>query len=138
MPFVIDASVAVKFLTVEAGSAGALAYVDSPESLIAPELILPEVANALWKKVKNSELLEVHAEAGLEDLPQFFVELAPIAELMRVAVRLSYSLRHAVYDCLYLALALREQATLVTADAQFMKAVESASLQRHVELLPCT
>lgn len=74
IPFVIDASVAVKFLTQEAGSTEAFVYLESDEPLLAPDLILPEVANALWKKIKNSELLEVHAEAGLEDLPQFFVD----------------------------------------------------------------
>ena len=39
------------------------------------------------------------------------------------AVRLSLALDHPVYDCLYLALAHRIGATLVTADARFVNAL---------------
>jgi predicted nucleic acid-binding protein len=135
MTFVVDASVAVKFLTSEAGSAQAFAYIDSPEALIAPDLIVPEVANALWKKVKQSELLEIHAQRSIDDLPEFFVSLESTVALMRDAFRLSFQLRHAVYDCVYLALAIRESAILVTADRKFMNAIGRQKLQRFAELL---
>ena len=135
MTFVIDASVAVKFLTLQAGSEQAFAYIDSPEALIAPDLIVPEVANALWKKVKQSELLEIHAQRSIDDLPEFFVSLESTVVLMRDAFRLSFQLRHAVYDCVYLALAIRESAILVTADRKFMNAIGRHKLERFAELL---
>lgn len=135
MTFVIDASVAVKFLTWEAGSQQAFAYIDSPEALIAPDLVVPEVANALWKKVKQSELLEIHAQRSIDDLPEFFVRLESTLGLMRDAFRLSFQLRHAVYDCVYLALAIREDAILATADRKFMNAISRSKLGRFAELL---
>ena len=135
MAFVIDASVAVKFLAHEAGSDQALAYVDAQDALIAPDLVVVEVANALWKKVKDSELLEVHAERALDDLPEFFDPLSPTIELMSDAFRLSFRLRHAVYDCVYLALAIRRGATLVTADRKFFNAARRGRLDGHLRLL---
>lgn len=138
MTLVVDASVAVKFLTWERGSQEAFTYLDAEDPLIAPDIVVPEVANALWKKVRNSELLEVHAEAGLDDLPQFFVRLTPTLELMKSAFNLSFRLRHAVYDCVYLALAIRDGATLVTADEKFAKAVVRGRLERHIEVLQCS
>jgi predicted nucleic acid-binding protein len=130
---VIDASVAVKFLVKELGSPQALQYLDAPDPLIAPDFIVLEVANALWRKVKTSELLEIHTSRMLDDMPAFFAVLHPSIELIDEAFRLSFRLRHPVYDCLYLALAMREQATLVTADRKFVKAVERGGMAAHMD-----
>ncbi len=45
--FVIDASVAVKWVVQEAGTPDALAL--RKAKLAAPDLIIPECANILWK-----------------------------------------------------------------------------------------
>jgi len=120
---VVDASVAVKFVTEEPGSEAAYQIVISPEPLIAPDWLLVEVASAMWNKVKRSLLLEVHAQDNLDDLPEFFARLYPATELLKEAFRLSFRLRHPVYDCLYLALAIREKAALITADRDFHRAI---------------
>jgi predicted nucleic acid-binding protein len=133
MPLVVDASVAVKFLVREADTDQARRFLSIPEPLIAPDWLLAEAANTFWKKVKRSELLIVHAERHLDDLPEFFETLYPTSELVREALRLSFRLRHAVYDCLYLALAIREECRLVTADVEFATAIARAGLQEKLE-----
>jgi predicted nucleic acid-binding protein len=50
-------------------------------------------------------------------------DLAAAAELAR-------ALAHPVYDCLYLALAIRECAQVVTADRRFQAAVEASPAHR--------
>ena len=45
---VLDASVAVKWFVEEPGTAAALALLAEDESLIAPELVIAEVANVAW------------------------------------------------------------------------------------------
>ena len=85
-----------------------MAYIDAPDDLIAPDLILLETANALLNKVKISQLLELHAERAFGDLPLFFARLEPTPAYLREAFRLAFRLRHAVYDCVYLALAMAE------------------------------
>lgn len=120
---VVDASVAVKFVTEEPGSQAAYGVVVGPEPLIAPDWLLIEAASVMWKKVKRSNLLEIHAEENLASLPEFFAKLFPSVELLKDALDLSFRIRHPVYDCLYLALATREEAGLVTADREFYQAI---------------
>lgn len=132
---VVDASVAIKFVTEEAGSDAAYQVVVGPEPLIAPDWLLVEAASALWKKVKFSRLLEIHARQALEDLPQFFARLHPASALLEDAFKLAFRLRHPVYDCLYLALAIRENARVITADRDFQAAAARVKHGDRVELL---
>jgi predicted nucleic acid-binding protein len=135
MTFAIDASVAVKFLVREVKTDEARHLLSVPDPLIAPDWLLVEAASTFWKKVKRSELLAIHAERHLADLPRFFERLHPSHELVEDALRWSLRLHHSVYDCLYLALALREGATLVTADEEFHGVLSCADLADRVELL---
>jgi predicted nucleic acid-binding protein len=59
---VIDASIAIKWVIGEAGSVAALSLLDN-RRLVAPDLLMPECANILWKKKVRAELSP--DEAGL-------------------------------------------------------------------------
>jgi len=96
-------------------------------------LLLIEAANSFWKKVKRSELLILHSERHLADLPRFFQQLHAASDLVGAALEWSFRLRHPVYDCLYLALAVREDCKLVTADEEFEAAVSRAGLGERLE-----
>jgi len=135
MALVIDASVAVKFLVREVKTEEARALLAIPDPLIAPDWLLIEAASTFWKKVKRSELLAIHAERHLTDLPKFFERLHPARELVETALAWSLRLHHPVYDCLYVALALRENARLVTADEGLHAAVAGTDLAGMVEML---
>lgn len=124
--YVIDASVAVKWLVTEAFSEQAVRLLDTNLTLIAPELIYPEVANALWSLYRRGEM-------GREDVAEAIdvVKSAPIAipvsmrHLAASASRLAADLDHPVYDCVYLALAIQEQHPIVTADQRFHDVVRA-------------
>jgi predicted nucleic acid-binding protein len=135
MMLVIDASVAFKFLVYELGSEQARDLIRGDEPMVAPDLVLTEVGNALWKRVKQSELLEIHAERSLAALPDFFARLDLTGDLVIDAFRLSFRLRHPIYDCVYLALAMRDEALLITADKKFVRAVIRSKLAEYVRLL---
>jgi len=135
MTLVVDASVAIKWMVVEAGNDAARGLFDLPDPLIAPDWLLIEAASTFWKKMKNSELLFIHAERHLEDLPHFFSRIFPSDALIRDAFRLSYAMRHSVYDCLYLALAKREQCRVVTADVAFFGAMKRCGCEEFAVLL---
>ena len=135
MPLVLDASIALKLVVEEPGTNEAVAILQRPEPRIAPDWILIEIAAALWNKVKYSRLLEVHAQDSLDGIPEFFDELVSSTSLLKSAFALSFQLRHPVYDCLYLALAIEQTARVVTADRDFAKAAERAKLGAAVELL---
>ena len=57
---VIDASIAVKWVVEEDGTPEALA-IRQKARLIAPDLLIAEYANILWKKVKRRELVKQEA-----------------------------------------------------------------------------
>jgi predicted nucleic acid-binding protein len=64
------------------------------------------------------------------------VHLVPLEELVEDATRLAETLDHRVYDCLYLALAVREGTRLITADRQLVRAVRKhRDLSSHLQLL---
>ncbi len=120
---VIDASVAVKWLVDEAGSDAALAL--QGHDLMAPALLRIEAANVLRTLAARGAL----SPAAAADLFALLQE-APLAiadtddALERLAMTLALDLGHPVYDCLYLALALRTGRSLVTADDRFLRAIE--------------
>lgn len=132
---VIDASVAVKFVTEEPGSNEAYQIVLGPHPLIAPDWVLAESANAIGKKVSANQLTRAAAERSFAELPRFFATLFAAEELLETGFRLALDMSHAFYDCLYLALAIREGAPLVTADHGMIKAARRAGLDGHVRLL---
>ena len=132
---VIDASVAVKFVTEEPGSDEAYQIVVGPHPLIAPDWVVAECANAIGKKVFAKQLPRARAELSLAELPRFFAKLFATDELLEEGFRLALDIGHAFYDCLYLALAIREGAPLVTADHGIVKAARRAGLEGHIRLL---
>ena len=117
---VIDASVTVKWVVEEAGTPEALALRQKAK-LIAPELLVAECANILWKKVKRDELLKEEALLAARLLQGAEIELLPTRSLFEAATRMSIEIDHPAYDCLYLALAVETECPFVTADERFLR-----------------
>jgi predicted nucleic acid-binding protein len=128
--FVLDASVAVKWLVTEHLSEAAVRLLGTSHSLIAPDLMFVEAANALWALSERGDFGNADLEQALDTLL-----LAPVAvpvslhDLLPSAIRLASDLAHPVYDCCYLALGLRNGAPVVTADERFIAA---ARKHRHL------
>lgn len=134
MTLVIDASVIVKWFLPEAGSAEARALAD--EKLVAPELWISETANALWKRRARGDFGQDVVDVFLASLAGSPIEATPISDDVAAALALAAQLRHPVYDCLYLACALRRETQVVTADRRFFTVVAKApDLASHIRLL---
>jgi predicted nucleic acid-binding protein len=67
------------------------------------------------------EISPREAETAFDLLQQSGIDLRPSVPLLPRAMELARRIGHPVYDCVYLALAEREQATLVTADLQLVR-----------------
>jgi len=134
MTIVVDASVAMKWILPEKGSREADELLS--QTLIAPSFWLAECANALWKNARIGKLKAA-------DVPSLFQRLmrAPVIGVATdvdtgSALALAMTLGHPIYDCLYLALALREDTYVVTADTRFLAAVNGdAKLKNRVQSL---
>jgi predicted nucleic acid-binding protein len=120
MTVVVDASVAVKWVIPEVLSDRADALRGRADRLLAPDLLLPEAANALWKKLIRREITAREAAQALDLLMSSGLDLRPAGPLLGRALELGRRLRHPVYDCVYLVLAQREGAALVTADQRLL------------------
>jgi predicted nucleic acid-binding protein len=131
---VADASVVVKVLTEEAGSAAAMRAV-ADNDVAAPDFIRFEVASALSKKVRYAGLPIEQATNALDALPLIVPDQHDATRLVGRAIDLSISIRHAVYDCLYLALAEQLECKVLTADEKFLAAVGQSEWKRRIELL---
>lgn len=114
MTWVVDASVAGKWLAPEADSALAEALLD--DELAAPDLLYVELANLLWKKRERGEIEESTARLAARWLLQVPIRVHDTAGLMEETLSLALRLGHPTYDCCYLALARREGVQLITAD----------------------
>jgi len=120
IPLVIDASIAVKWVIEEEGTPHALAL-RRRVKLIAPELLVAECANILWKKVGRNELSKEEAVLAAGLLQTAEIELLPTRLLLEPATRLAIELDHPAYDCIYLALAVANDCQFVTADRRFLR-----------------
>jgi predicted nucleic acid-binding protein len=120
MTAVVDASVAVKWVIPEVLSDRADALRGQADRLLAPDLLLVEATNTLWKKLTRREITAREAAHALDLLQSSALELRPSGPLLGRALTLARRLRHPVYDCLYVALAQVEGAILVTADRRLL------------------
>ena len=129
MSYVVDASVAMKWLVPEPLSDQAARLLDHPASLSAPDLLLVEAANVLWRKTARREITGGEADRALAILDGSGIDLYPVRPLIARALELARTLEHPVYDCVYLALAGRERIPLVTADTRFIAAISRHRLR---------
>jgi hypothetical protein len=116
---VIDASVAVKWLVLEEMSDVAKDLSLATETLVAPRLIMTEVANALARKTIQGLMERDEAAYQFRSLPHYIVELIDIDDLIEPALLNACALRHPIYDLIYLETARKLDAQLVTADRRF-------------------
>ena len=123
MRLVVDASVAVKWLVAEEDADAADRLAASGQELHAPRLMASEAANALWRKARAGQIEPAEAGAAMALLTDMPVRWNDDETVGADAVRLALALGHPVYDCVYLALAHRIGATVVTADRRFAAAV---------------
>ena len=117
---VIDSSVAIKWVVPETGSDEAL-RVRLTHQLFAPELIIPEIANILWKKHQRGELSIEEAAIASELLSNAGVTYISMRDLGIAATDMAITLGHPAYDCIYLATAMQLGCPFLTADARLIQ-----------------
>ncbi|WP_448190382.1 type II toxin-antitoxin system VapC family toxin [Azospirillum sp. sgz301742] len=120
MRLVVDASVAVLWFLGEPLSDRA-AELPKHHDLSAPDFMAVELANVLWKRLQrdpNARPGDTGVFAAIRQVP---VRWSATMPLIATAGHIAAELRHPVYDCLYLAVAEAQDATVVTLDQRFLK-----------------
>ncbi|HLY04190.1 MAG TPA: type II toxin-antitoxin system VapC family toxin [Rhizomicrobium sp.] len=134
MTLVVDASVATKWYVDEQGSSEARA-ISAAEYPIAPDLIVPEVLNAIWKNVRLKRSTVEQLKFAAEALPRHLAAIVPCQLLAERASEFALMLDHPVYDCFYIALAEREKCPLVTADQRLYRSIKGTKFAKSVRPL---
>lgn len=134
MSLIVDASVAIKWGVAEPDAEEARALL-ARKGLIAPDLIVAEIANILWKKEMRGELAPGQRAISLQICIGGIDEFVAAKDLALRALELSVELRHPAYDCFYLALAEAKGDEFVTADARLLSRLEQSGWAGQVRAL---
>lgn len=132
---VLDASVAADWLLPGSRSAAVDAFVRSSARRIAPDLIFAEFASVALKLVRRNQISRTIAHDAVRRLPRLIDEVAPLDALAGPAYALAERHAFSTYDAFYLALALKRDLALVTADAKLARKAAEGGLARHVRLV---
>jgi predicted nucleic acid-binding protein len=122
MIMIIDASVAAKWVLPEPNSDRAAALRKRENDFAAPSLVIAEVGKRFGKRAVRGDIGKADAAAALEAAMDHFAEVVQLNGLAARAMEIAIDLRHPIYDCFYLALAERERAPIVSADARLLSA----------------
>jgi predicted nucleic acid-binding protein len=134
--FVVDASVVVKWFVPEIRSEAARRLLTLPHEYVAPDLVFAETANTIWKKTRRGELKPEEGRLLVADIGRMAVEVVSCRALAEDAHMLALATGRTVYDALYLALAVRLDTHLITADDRLGAALDTVpELARHIQLV---
>ena len=106
--------------------AGAL---ESADEVLAPDLLVAELVNTIWKYHQFENLSLDTCERWLESALQLVDTLVPCSQIYRETFLLARTTRRPAYDTFYLALARREDASLLTADHTLKREAERQGIR---------
>ena len=91
--------------------------------LIVPDLFWSEIANSLWKGVRRRQISAGTAEDSLlamttHQLPTFCAQ-----KVLAQALSIAMDFDRSIYDSIYVALAVAQRASLITADERLANAL---------------
>jgi predicted nucleic acid-binding protein len=130
--YVLDASVAMKWalpgipepLTDKAVDL-LKRYRESEVDFVVPDVFWAEIANALWKGVRQQRWDRDQAEMAAADMRDRDFQTVSSQILMTSALKIALKYDRNIYDCLYAALAEESRADLITADERLFNALAS-------------
>lgn len=125
--YVLDASIAIKWFVPEIHSDADRRLLASDHTFLVPDFFFPEVVNVLWKRTRRGEDTAENAKQTLADLNAVPVEVYLSQPLMPLALDIALQTERAVYDSLYLALAITQKCQMVTADEKFYNALKTST-----------
>ncbi|MBV8884678.1 MAG: type II toxin-antitoxin system VapC family toxin [Chroococcidiopsidaceae cyanobacterium CP_BM_RX_35] len=123
--YIVDVCVAVKWFVPEIYSEEAARLLNENYSLLAPDYLLPEAGNVFWKKIRFNEISLGEGQQALTAIQNSPMQLVDSKLLLQDAFNLANHSGRSIYDCFYLALAIRENCQMVTSDEKFFNAIKN-------------
>src|SRR5208337_254926 len=127
MRYVLDSSVALKWVLPEADSAKAIRlrdeYSNGLHELVAPDIFPSEIANGLVSAERQKRIRIGESAIFLNEVLSAAPALHQSSPLLIRAMEIAISTKQAIYDCLYVALAEAEGCELVTANDRLARSL---------------
>jgi predicted nucleic acid-binding protein len=134
--FVVDASVVVKWFVPEIHSDAARRLLALPHEYFAPDLLFAETANTIWKKIRRQEVTPEDGQRLVSELREIAVQTVSCRALADDAHALADATGRTVYDSMYVALGVRLDTSLITADDRLECALKTIpALADHIQLV---
>jgi predicted nucleic acid-binding protein len=128
MKYVLDSSVAFKWLVPEADTDKALRLLDDYQKgihdLLSPDILPVETTHALTRAERQGRVTPAQGQQLFIDLMDQVPTLHAYLPLLPRAYAISSAKRVGVYDCIYVALAEQEGCELVTSDNRLLNALQ--------------
>jgi predicted nucleic acid-binding protein len=130
--YVLDASVLAALYVDDPASAESEALLarlaPGRDEVHAPDFMLIEVANVLWKRVRRGELVAADAMTAIADCSAAAIRSHPAGALARPALGLALAHGLTAYDATYVALAAAIGGVVVSNDATLRRRAAEAGL----------
>lgn len=123
--YVVDTSVVSQYFISQTYTPQArvlIARMYSGDDLYIPEFSLLECANVLWKEVRFRGLSQTNAAEIIAELLKLPFQIVSVKHLLPRALEIGLSHQLAIYDSLYIALALDLNLPLITVDDKQLNA----------------
>jgi predicted nucleic acid-binding protein len=126
--YIVDASVVAEYLVTGQFTPNAIAFMRQSakiDKLVVPEFTVIECTNVLWKHVRFQGLPKAQALQLLTDLYRLPLDRRPTKHLIRRSLMIGLDNALAIYDCVYIAMALKLNMPLITLDQRQEKAARA-------------
>jgi predicted nucleic acid-binding protein len=134
--YVVDTSVVVKLYIPEDLSSKAKQLFLDGHDLIAPDSMPSEFTNIIWKKTSVlNELTETEGSAIIKNFQLLPIEYYASLDFVDQAYTFSVQTRSAVYDGLFVSLAVLFNVEMLTDDRKLANNIKGTPYQKHILLL---
>lgn len=121
MIVVLDASAGIEIILARPRAEQFSNFIRDSDVVLSTELYRAETANTLWKYYQHGLLTEQEALQKSEDVVNIVDQFFEIKKNLYESLSEAMKLQHSVYDLLYLTLARRQGATLVSLDKKLLQ-----------------
>jgi predicted nucleic acid-binding protein len=130
--YVVDPSVAAKWFFEEEFTHVALNLINKEHDLHSPVFFYLEIDSLLCKRIRRGLISEESGVSIRHAIRQFSITEHLDEDFSDSAFKIACQTRTSFYDCLYLALAIGIDASLITADKRFCNSIKKESMSKYV------
>jgi predicted nucleic acid-binding protein len=128
--FVVDASVAAKWVFPESYTESSLRLLADRNRLHATDFLFAELDNVVCKRIRRGEINRTEGNRVREALRRFPIQTHSFLPLLDPGYELAVRSGRSLYDCLYVALAILLDGKMVTADRRLYKGLAAGPLSK--------